>query len=286
MYICTDTIEDILLSISAMLSCSQQQIEVFSRNLYCGCEENSTIYMDRIRNKVNDFITTHAIAEVDMVCMHHLTRRLNGFPEEEGEGKNLHDLLLSESALTKFLASYHINFTSNDETIRMIYKGQEIPVGGGSPSSMRLKLRFGQFENGYRDHCINGFALADRIEKTGYYFSLSRGPEILSDIAEVINLPEMLKDYMRQSRYYRYTFLLPIKSPIMDNKHYATISEKILMLLTVCFCRIYDLYCVPNRDRWYDHDNILMRLSDQTSIPAEFLLSKTLIDDKTTLAHI
>ena len=113
MYICTDTIEDILLSISAMLSCSQQQIEVFSRNLYCGCEENSTIYMDRIRNKVNDFITTHAIAEVDMVCMHHLTRRLNGFPEEEGEGKNLHDLLLSESALTKFLASYHINFTSS-----------------------------------------------------------------------------------------------------------------------------------------------------------------------------
>lgn len=286
MYICTDTIEDILASMSELLSCPQQDIEVFSRGLYDGCEENSVIYMDRIRDKVKGFIARYDIKEIDMVCMHHLTRRLNDFQEEESICKNLHALLISGSTFSTFLASYNISFCYSDGKFHMIYKGQEVPLGGSSPSSMRLKLRLGQFEGGHRDHCINGFAFADRIEKTGYFSSLSRGPEILSDIAEVINLPEILRDYIRQSSYYRYTFLLPIENPIMDNKPDATVSEKIMLLLMVCFCRIYDLYSVSNRNSWYDHDNILMRLSDNTSIPAGFLLNRTLIDDRNMLAHI
>ena len=180
MEICTDKIEDIASSVSKLFSCSAAEFETFARSLYDGCVEGSIIYGDRIKLKVRDFISDYASSHIDKVCMHHLSRRLDGYNRENALASNLHYLLLTESSLSNFLDSYGIRFYKDDGIIRMFYHGSEVTVGLGSQASMRIKLRLGQFEKGAKDHCINGFAFADRIEKTGYYNNLSRGPEILN----------------------------------------------------------------------------------------------------------
>ena len=279
MFILTDSIENIVISISELTSCSLREIETFSREIYDGCEENSIIYMDRIRKKVMNFMEIYAKAKIEMVCMHHLTRRLNGYSDGKTVGNNLHDLLCKESPLTSFLASFMVEFTSDNEVVRMLYRGQEVNVGVGPAASIRLKLRLGQLDKNARDHCINGFAFADRLEKNNYFSYLSYGPEILQDIAEVLHRPEIIEAYKRQSSYYRYTFLLPISLPIMNSTPDATNDEKAINLLAVCFCRMHDLYCEPNRKAWYDHDNILMQLNKNDSLSTEFLFRRTLVDD-------
>jgi len=274
LYILTNTIENIFASLCEFFSCSTIELETFSSSLYDGCVEGSIIHGDRVKLKVQEFILSYAKSHIDEICMHHLSRRLNGYNHENEAVSNLHELLLAKSSISDFLNSFAINFSKENGLIRMFYRGSEVIVGSGAQASTRIKLRLGQFGKDTNDHCINGFAFADKFKDTGYFYNLSRGPEILTDIAEILSIPDLVETYVANSTYYLYTFLLPIKMPIMNNIGEATNLDKELLLLSECFVRL-NTYFNQNGDE-YDHpDDIVMRLVDDMSLEPEHFLCRT-----------
>lgn len=274
MYIQTDKIENIVDSISKLLGCSLSEIEIFSRSLFFGCEEGMVIYDDRIRKKLIEFIKESVIKKIDMVYMHHLSRRLDGDFEDMSICSNMHEVLIKGSSLSRFLNSFGIYCLQDENSIRMNFRGKDVSFENGRPASARLKIRLGQYNNYMRDHGINGLAFADRIEKSGYYAILYKGPELLTDIAEILNLPEMISEFKKNSTFFRYTFLLPIDMPIIGSNIDANEFEKSLELLTECFYRLNEFYCMPDRDRWVDNRNIYMRLDDSISLSSEYLVGR------------
>jgi len=278
MYICTDMIKSIEASIFELFDCASSEIEEFSRSLYDGCVEKGIIDGVSIKQKVSGFTTKRARQQIDSVCMHHLSRRLVGAMDEEVNCSNLAELLLSYSPVANFLKAHGISFTNDAKIIHMFHNGIEIVPEFQSPASSRIKIRLGQSDYTQIDQCVNGFAFADRIDKAGYFSHLCRCPELISDLAELLDFPLLAEDYERCSDYFLYTYLLPIDMAVMNNNEDATIIEKENMLLTECFYRLYDYYCEPDRSTWFDHGNIYMRIGDEISLTEEYFLKRVRLD--------
>ena len=66
------------------------------------------------------------------------------------------------------------------------------------------------------DYCINGFAFREGLEKNDYYSTLSRGPEILYEIYKLLKIDNMIDDYISNSNYYCFEYLIPISKVIFD----------------------------------------------------------------------
>ena len=278
MYISTDTIESIETSIIELFDCHSSEIEEFSRSLYDGCFENGIIDGVRIKQKVSEFTTIRARQQIDSVCLHHLSRRLVGYMDEEKVCSNLAELLLRNSPVANFLKEHGISFAKDAKKIHMFHNGIEIVPEFQSPASSRMKIRLGQSDYTQIDQCINGFAFADRIKKAGYFLHLYRCPELISDLAELLDFPLLAEDYKQSSDYFLYTYLLPIDMVIMSNEEDATRLKKENMLLSECFYRLYDYYCEPDRSKWFDHGNIYMRISDDVSLTEEHFQKRTRLD--------
>lgn len=274
MYISTDTIESIETSIIELFDCHSSEIEEFSRSLYDGCFENGIIDGVRIKQKVSEFTTIRARQQIDSVCLHHLSRRLVGPMDEEKVCSNLAELLLSNSPVASFLKAHGITFTKDAKIIHMYRNGIEIIPGFQTSASSRIKIRLGQSDYTHIDQCINGFAFADRINRANYFSYLSECPELISDLAELLHLPQIVEDYKLRSDYFLYTYLLPIDTVVMNNKEEANRREKENMLLSECFYRLYDYYCEPDRSTWFDHGNIYMRINDEVSLAEEHFLKR------------
>lgn len=278
MYISTDMIESIEASIFELFDCTSSEVEEFSRSLYDGCVEKGIIDGVSIKQKVFEFTAKRARQQIDSVCMHHLSRRLVGSIDEEKACSNLAELLLSNSPIANFLKAHGISFVKDEKIIHMFHNGIEIVPEFQSPASSRIKIRLGQSDYTQIDQCINGFAFADRIDKAGYFLHLHRCPELISDLAELLDFPLLVEDYKQSSDYFLYTYLLPIDMVIMNNKEDATRLEKVNMLLSECFYRLYDYYCEPDRSTWFDHGNIYMRISDDVSLTGEHFQKRTRLD--------
>ena len=69
------------------------------------------------------FIVEKVTMYPDEILLFHLARRLHG-TEDEIEGRNLADLLLSENQFSKFMKENGVVFSKGDQHIDVTYKGK------------------------------------------------------------------------------------------------------------------------------------------------------------------
>ncbi len=201
---------------------------------------------------------------VKQVSFFHFSRRLNN--EENDECLNLKDLLLTKTAVSDFLAEQKITFKEKNKYIELYYKGCLQQYNADSVEEtgyeLRLRTRLGQHANS--DYCINGFLFKEMGSSDTYDIYLGRAPEIIMDLAKVLNIGGLVELYNARSAYYCYEFIMPISDVLIDTKPNATPDEKERILVSKVCERIYDSNC----------ENIILRLNESRNISASCLAIK------------
>lgn len=208
--------------------------------------------------------------KIDQIYVYHLTRRLDELPSET---YNLIDLLSNENSLTNFLKEYDVSFKRNNNQIDIFYKNKKVLLNNSEKNSMYiLKKRLGHIEE-YLDSCFNGFIYKDYLEYNFYYKELSRGSEFISALSNYLDNPIIQNDFCKKSKYYCYTYKLPIDLIIFDaleTDENDIYDEKITIFLTN-LCLILQEYRVEESCSENDSYNLIVRLDDYMNIPKEYL---------------
>lgn len=217
-------------------------------------------------SKLDLFIGEKAAVYPDEVLLFHLARRLHG-TEDALEGCNLADLLLSTNPLSSFLKERGIVFAQSGLHIETFFRGECVdwdscPEG----NSCYMKSRLGYFGRG--DFCFNGFAFKDLLYKNSYARSLSLAPEFLGSLAECLQCEAIEREYMENSDYFCYEYKLPLTDVIFDGHDNFSVEEKQHRLLRCVLQRLYQ-YQTIEPERWYDFENLILRLADDYTLPAE-----------------
>lgn len=223
-------------------------------------------------NKLDVFISERITSYPDEILLFHLARRLHE-TECEKEGRNLADLLLSENPLSAFLKEYGIEFSKGSQHIDVIYKGKTVDWDNcWKGNSSYMKLRLGYFK-GREDFCFNGFAMKDLLYKNSYAMNLSGVPEFLGQLIECLQCESVGHKYMENSEYFCYEYKLPISIVVFDDYEHYSITSKQRYLLRCVLQRLYQ-YKISNPKFMYDHDNPILRLADDYTIPSKYYVGK------------
>lgn len=244
-----------------------------SSELYRQLSDIGNLSDDDVFRRLNDLASKDSNAFPDEILFFHFTRRLNS-AENETEGKNLADLLLTDNSFSFFLRSYGITFAIKEHPyIDVYYKGQMINWDNYiTGNSKYMKLRLGYYK-GREDFCFNGFALKDCLLKNGYAKELFCGPEIIEQLGNCLGLDEMKKDYQKNSKYFCFEYKFPMSRIIFDgHEEYSDILKQKYLLTKVLqrLCEYQTLKCQPASD----DNNLILRLPDTYTAPSEYYVTK------------
>ncbi len=226
-------------------------------------------------NRLDEFVADKCTSYPDEILLFHLTRRLYG-TEDATEGRNLADLLLSVNPFSSFMNEHGIEFASDRQHIDVIYKGTMIDwdkCWNGNPSYM--KSRLGYFK-GREDFCFNGFAMKDLLYRNSYARELSGVPEFLGQLIVCLKCESVGWKYMENSEYYCYEYKLPISVVMFDDHDSYADALKQRYLLRCVLQRLYQ-YQTSSINFMYDHDNPILRLADDYTIPSEYYVGREII---------
>lgn len=152
------------------------------------------------------------LENVDEILIHHLSRKIEGCKHVT----DLHTLLLSKNEMTDFFRSKNIRFEKGISEIEMYYKGQRIDIGtcpisrGGNRS--RIKQRFNIDSNkDFVDSVINGYTIGD-VKSHCLYRNLVNCPEIIEDLAYIIQEEKLKKDFQLISSFYVWSYKVPLNT--------------------------------------------------------------------------
>lgn len=229
---------------------------------------------EEFNEKVVEFIGLCDLQIPDEIEFYHLGWRLNN--EESKESKNLRELVLSENSFSDYLKAHDITFW-NDDCLKVFYKGNEILASEQSSDRVAnyLRMRLGIDDD---DRCVNGFAFRDSLEKDSYWNHLRRGPEFLQQFSEYIEDRNLIDDYIKNSHYFCFEYIVPINDIIIDGHDEMDNKEKTYHLLGQCFRHLLKYH----RNRLYpdfrdEDDNVILRLADDVTMKKEWFVSKELI---------
>ena len=153
MYIDTHTKESMEASICNLLN--MNSLELHEQLMLL---DKSSKDEDDFSNNLDLFIVEKVTTYPDEILLFHLARRLHG-AEDEIEGRNLADLLLSENQFSKFMKENGVAFSKGDQHIDVTYKGKIVDWDRcWSGNAGYMKLRLGYYK-GREDFCFNGFLL-------------------------------------------------------------------------------------------------------------------------------
>lgn len=226
-------------------------------------------------NKLDAFIADRATTYPDEILLFHLARRLHG-TENATEGRNLADLLLSENPFSSFLKDNRIEFLKGAHHIDVIYKGKMVDwdkCWNGNSNYMKLRLGY---VKGREDFCFNGFAMKDLLYRNNYARELSGVPEFLGQLVECLQCKSVERKYMENSAYFCYEYKLPLSVIIFDDHDRYSDTLKQRYLVRCVLQRLYQ-YQISNPRFMYDHDNPILRLADDYTIPAEYYVGREVI---------
>ncbi len=272
MYIDTRSKESMESSFCSYLNVSMNELnEVFyeARRL---STKDKVVDGDILNEVLGNFIDEKLVDDsVDNILFYHLSRRLNDYDEAD-DLLNLVDLLSTENSMSLFLKRHEIEFFKNDGKLDLYYKNMYVPLDDTSLNDVHyLRLRLGY--NSRIDHCINGFALKDLIYKNDYTRSLWFGPEFIQILARFLHNHEIDRDYCNNSKFYCYEYCIPKSQIIFDDNQELLDREKTKYLVTRILHREYDYYD-SDPQYLFDHNNSVLRLSDDTNLSNSMLLSK------------
>lgn len=201
---------------------------------------------------------------IDEVYVYHLTRRLNASIEDKSSD-NLKSLLLKESPISTFLMQYKISFAEQNGHPVIIYDNKEILLDNTFESDVcYLRSRLG-YNSGREDYCFNGFALRDQLLRNSYTRQLYSGPEFIDVLSRYLSIDSLKDNYCENSKYYCFTYKMTIEKIIFDDREQLSDEEKVDYLLVQIAMRI--LSYMEDAKYQYDHDNPIIRVADDASVP-------------------
>ena len=222
--------------------------------------------------KLDEFIEARCRKFPDEILLFYLSRRLNG-TEDATEGRNLADLLLSENLFSSFLKDNEIEFSREEQHIDVIYKGKLIDWDKcWDGNSSYMKSRLGYFK-GREDFCFNGFAMKDLLYKNSYTSDLSGVPEFLGQLVTCLGCKSVGWKYVKNSTYYCYEYRLPLALVMFDDHDNYSDEMKQRYLLRCVLQRLYQ-YQTSDIRYMFDHDNPILRLADDYTIPSEYYVTR------------
>ncbi len=202
--------------------------------------------------------------QIDEIYVYHLTRRLNGSIEDKSSD-NLKSLLLKESPISSFLRQYGISFIEKGSHPVIVLNNNQISLEDTFESDVcYLRSRLG-YNTGREDYCFNGFALRDLLMKNTYTRQLYDGPEFLDVLSRYLSIVGLKKMYCENSKFYCFTYKMTIDEIIFDNRDKLGNEEKVDYLLIQIAMRIMSY--MQNSRYQYDHDNPIVRISDDACVP-------------------
>lgn len=222
--------------------------------------------------QVDQFIAERVTDYPDEILFFHLARRLHG-TEDETEGRNLADLLLSENPFSVFMKKYGIEFFKGKQHIEVSYQGKIVDWDKcWHGNSSYMKSRLGYFK-GREDFCFNGFAMKDLLYRNSYARELSGVPEFLGQLVECLQCKNVGWKYVESSEYFCYEYKLPISVVMFDDHDKYSDSLKQRYLLRCVLQRLYQ-YQTSNPRYMFDHDNPILRLADDYTIPSQYYVGR------------
>lgn len=225
--------------------------------------------------RLDSFIIENAVNYPDEILLFHLSCRLHG-TEDDVEGRNLAALLLTENPLSSLLKRAKIEFRQGEQHIEVYYKGQIVDwdecMRG---NSAYMKARLGYYK-GREDYCFNGFAFKDLLYKNSYARELYGMPEFLGQLTECLQCKALDKYYMENSTYYCYEYKLPLSMVMFDDHDTYSDSLKQKYLISCVLQRLYQ-YQTSNPRYMFDHDNPILRLPDDYTIPSNYYVGREMI---------
>ncbi len=222
---------------------------------------NTDVFEKELLSIVSDLQPEETI---DEVYVYHLTRRLNASIEDKSSD-NLKSLLLNESPISTFLMQYKISFAEQKGHPVIIYDDKEILLDNIFESDVcYLRSRLG-YNSGREDYCFNGFALRDQLMRNSYTRQLYLGPEFLDILSRYLSIDGLKDKYCENSKYYCFTYKMTIEEIIFDDREQLSDEEKVDYLLVQIAMRI--LSYMEDAKYQYDHDNPIIRVADDASVP-------------------
>lgn len=222
---------------------------------------NTDVFEKELLSIVSDLQPEETI---DEVYVYHLTRRLNASIEDKSSD-NLKSLLLNESPISTFLMQYKISFAEQKGHPVIIYDDKEILLDNIFESDVcYLRSRLG-YNSGREDYCFNGFALRDQLMRNSYTRQLYLGPEFLDILSRYLSIDGLKDKYCENSKYYCFTYKMTIEEIIFDDREQLSDEEKVDYLLVQIAMRI--LSYIEDAKYQYDHDNPIIRVADDASVP-------------------
>jgi len=272
MYIDTRFKESIEKCFCEYLDVCVSDLDDFFQNVNVLSTKNGYTDGDILNRVFDEFISERLIDDkIESFLFYHLSRRLKEYDESE-DVLNLEELLTTENSFSRFLRGHKVEFVNEDGKLEIYYNGQHKPLDNTSLDNVPyLRWRLGHTSR--IDYCINGFMLRDRIFKNNYARTLWFGPEIIQVLAKVLQNNEIQCDYLKKSVYYCYEYCIPKTKIIFDDKEELLDSEKTNYFLIQILQRLYDYYVSDSR-YLFDHDNSILRLSDDVNLSNSMLVSK------------
>lgn len=268
-YINTITKDFLMQDVSQFLNLSIVELFRLFETIYAESEKEPETFIE-------NFLANRKIDKtLKRIQMFHLSRRLNG--TDLHDNNNLEQLLLNESPLSLFLRKYGVTFAKVENHIGLYYKGVFQPLDDESKyengNIWYIRGRLGYDQN--FDYCVNGFAFREQLEKNDYFSALSKGPELVQNIACLFNIEEMLTDYCNNSQYYCAGYIIPLSEVVFDLPiPPKTNKDKTVGLIKQSLVRLYD--------SWRKCDsfgNLVLRLSDSAMIKPEWFICSEKIAD-------
>lgn len=267
MYIDTHTKDSMIRSVCEALKMSQVELQ----DQLCIMEKMAKDD-DDYYEIMNRFVDERLVYPSDEILFFHFSRRLYG-TEDDVEGRNLADLLTTENEFSNLMKKAGLEFLKSEQHIDVLYKGKSVDWDKCyNGNSSYMKSRLGYFK-GREDYCFNGFAFKDLLYKNNYARELFWLPEFLGQLIECLGCKSVGKYYMENSKFYCYEYKIPLEHVMFDDHDAYSYKQKQKYLIKCTLLRI-NQYQTSDIRYMFDHDNPILRLGDDYTLPAEYYVTR------------
>lgn len=272
MYIDTTTIESMKKSVCKLLDINNEKLNELFESCYNKVQVNHSIFiLDNQYDYFKAYVEEHLVKEINQILFVHLSRRLKG--DTDDNGYSLVDILTKNTSLSSFLKNYGLTF-HYDKYIKMYIYGKEVRLNNESEYAYKyLKQRFGYI---FKDYNFTGFAFIDGLENNDYYDIAKGGPELLGYFYPFDIGDSIVDDYVSQSSFYQYVYLVPINDIYFDNYEELSNREKQYHILIKTLQR---LYFYKYDSLFNENDNVVMGIKDDRTLSQLYLINKIKIED-------
>ncbi|WP_296878628.1 hypothetical protein [Thomasclavelia sp.] len=272
----TTSFQSILDSLCKELELNNQVIlDTIDSGYYMFQQNHQVLYIDDLYEYCFNIVKKYFKGTVDKVHFYSISRRLK---DTDNDGLSLLELLTEENSFSNYLKEYGLTFKFDDE-IKMYVNGNKIDIPDDKKYKPYLKYRFSY------DYSFKGFAFDDQLMNNEILEIVKYGPEFFGHLFNYVdNDDEIIDNYLKQSKLYKFEYLVPIEDIYFENYEDLSNEEKQYHILAMMMLRLY-FYKYDKDFVEMDEMNPLMVVKDNKSISSKYLVNKIELNDDETLGY-